>query len=95
MHTHKEGITYQSGVDLAEATKNVKKAPQVTDQNPKGTPNHLLKYKYHHLMFYTRLGHILGSKQCFVNALSIAERKVVFSQLLKEVVDVELTKIHD
>ena len=58
MKDHQAGMSYASGIHFAKATKHAKRQLNASERNPKGTPKHMMKCKYHHTLFCQTLGHV-------------------------------------
>ena len=79
---HKEGLSYKPGLTLAKATQIAKKSAVIRKVNSTGTPQSLMKCKYHHIDFCTSLGYnSTRNKEYFTNKLTAAERDGMFEKL--------------
>ena len=89
LDSHSAGLSYESGLALAAAVKQVKNLQGV--RNPKGTPVDKMRCKFHHPRYCNVLGHSsAASPLCKMKEVSAAERLVVEKAIMKEAVDREL-----
>ena len=96
MEAQKNGIYYETGIAMKQATKKAKVDVANKVRNPQGTPKDRLKCKFRHEMFCAKLGHSsCRSKECFRNGKSKTERETAERFILDTLVKKELESMKD
>ena len=93
MAKHIEGLMYESGIALKNATKEVRLNISTKTKNNANVPLSERRCKYYHPKGCRILGHQdARNKLCFANKLSIVERKAFLDLIFKESVEAEVSR---
>ena len=99
MKTHlrdqKDGIQYETGIAMKQATKIAKNISNTSTRNPPGTKKEFLKCRFFHPRYCTVLGHSsCRAKECYMHSRSKIDRDAAAKAILDEIVNRELLDIY-
>lgn len=82
LDSHSVDIYYGSGLALAAAVRRIDISP--VERNPKGMPNKILRYMYHHHRYCDIMEYLSASRSlCKMKGLSSMKRSIVEKAVMK------------